>query len=430
MPLDIVVGCQWGDEGKGHITDLLAATADIVARYSGGDNAGHTVAIEEKIFKLHLIPSGIIHKDTVGVIGNGVVVNPVVLLQEITELRQRGIVVNPERLLLSDRAHMITPAHLRLDMADEKSLGKEAIGTTGRGIGPAYTDKTSRQGLRVQLLTNPARLEEELEKHILQKNTTLSEMYESGPLEDTNDIIANFMNYSRQLSPFVRDTGAFLFNQLSSGRQVLAEGAQGTLLDLDHGTYPYVTSSWPTAAGALGGLGLGPKNVRDVIGVAKAFTSRVGSGPFPTELAGEEAIRLRGTGENPWDEFGTTTGRPRRVGWLDTVILKYSARINGLTQLAITKLDILSYLAEIPICIGYRVGDREVGHFPADLETLEKCKPVYTLVKGWQDEITHARHFSDLPQPAQEYVNFVAKSVGVPVRYISVGPRRDQIICF
>ena len=427
MPLNIVVGTQWGDEGKGHITDLLAASSDVVARFSGGDNAGHTVTIGEDIFQLHLIPSGIIQEETFCILGNGVVINPSVLIHEMGSLAEKGIDITPERLVISERAHLITPAHVAIDKASEFTRGAEFIGTTQRGIGPAYTDKAMRTGIRAGLLKDPEALADAVQANIRQKNDELTNLYHAESL-DADTIAAEYARYGKILASFVFDTSLLLEESLNQGKSVLAEGAQGTLLDLDHGTYPFVTSSWPTSGGALIGLGVGPKHVDRVVGVAKVFTSRVGSGPFPSELAGDEAIRLRGTGEMPWDEFGTTTGRPRRVGWLDTVILEYSNRINSLTELALTKLDILSGLDELPICVSYDLDGEELRNFPADLTLLSKCRPIYKRLPGWTEDITSARKMADLPKATRHYIDMVAEQVGVPVSLVSVGPGRDQII--
>lgn len=426
MPLDIIVGAQWGDEGKGRITDLLAAGSDIVARYSGGDNAGHTVTIGEEIFRLHLVPSGIIHEDTVCLIGNGVVINPAVLLDEMTGLAEKGVDVGPGRLRISRHAHLITPAHIALDKAHEAERGKEAIGTTQRGIGPAYTDKTSRDGLRAHLLAEPETLADAVQEHVADKNEWL-EMY-GQPTLDPQAVAAEFADYARRLAPHLVESTVLLHDALAAGKTVLAEGAQGTMLDIDHGTYPFVTSSSPTAAGALVGLGVGPGVVRRVMGVAKAFTSRVGSGPFPCELDGELARRLRGTGENPWDEFGTTTGRPRRVGWLDTVILRHAARINTFTELALTKLDILSGIEPLPVCVGYKVDGKVLDYFPSDWQALERAEPIYETLSGWEEDITGARTLSELPLNAARYVSFVEEVVGVPISLVSVGPARMQVV--
>ncbi|MCI0395359.1 MAG: adenylosuccinate synthase [Chloroflexi bacterium] len=427
MPLDIIVGAQWGDEGKGRVTDLLAAEVDVVARYGGGDNAGHTVTIGREIFKLHLIPSGIAHAGVACYIGNGVVINPAVLLREIDGLAGRGVDTSPGRLKISRSAHLITPAHVALDKANEAARGQEAIGTTQRGIGPAYTDKASRQGLRAGLLAEPEALADAIHEHVKTKNDLLTRIYGAAPLDET-EIAIQYAEYARRLAPYLADVSLLVDQALQDGRSVLAEGAQGTLLDLDHGTYPFVTSSWSTAGGALIGLGVGPRQVGRVLGVAKAFTSRVGGGPFPCELEGEAALRLRGTGENPWDEYGTTTGRPRRVGWLDTVVLRYAARVNGLTELALTKLDILSGLAEIPVCVAYKLAGERITHLPADLETLARCRPVYETLPGWEGDITAVRRLADLPANARRYIEFVAESTGVAISHVSVGPGRDQVI--
>jgi adenylosuccinate synthase len=427
MPLNIIIGAQWGDEGKGHITDLLASLASVVARYSGGDNAGHTVAIGGEVFKLHLIPSGIIHPHVLCLIGNGAVVNPAVMLREMEGLAARGVDVSPARLKLSMQAHLITPGHIALDRAHEQQRGKEAIGTTLRGIGPAYTDKARRTGLRAELLADPEELAEAIIAHIEEKNTALVGLYEMEPL-DAAAIAADFAAYAQRLAPHLVDSGLLLDDSLRAGETILAEGAQGTLLDLDHGTYPFVTSSSPTAGGALTGLGVGPRTVERVVGVAKAFTSRVGSGPFPTELEGAAAGRLRGTGANPWDEYGTTTGRPRRVGWLDLVVLDYARRINSLTDFVVTKLDILSGLEEIPVCVAYELDGQRISYFPAELGLLARCRPVYETLPGWSEDIMGARRPADLPANARRYVDFIAERTGVPVHHVSVGPGREQFI--
>jgi adenylosuccinate synthase len=426
MPLDIVVGTQWGDEGKGRIVDLLASGVDFVCRYNGGDNAGHTVTVREKTFKLHLIPSGIIHTNTIGVIGNGVVVNPVVLLEEIANLRSSGIEVNPERLRLSHAAHLITSAHLALDKAQESARGQGKIGTTLRGIGPAYTSKVARQGIRLSSMLDSEAISEVIQNHVTTVNQQLM-TYAAEPLDPITEA-KEFSEYAQRLAPYIGDVSILLAEALSRGRKVLAEGAQGTLLDLDHGTYPYVTSSYPTAAGALIGLGIGVGCVERVIGVTKAFQTRVGSGPFPTELQGEIASRLRGTGENPWDEFGTTTGRPRRVGWLDLPLLRYAVRINGLTELAITKLDILSGINPLQICISYQSGSDTYLEPPSGPGDLSDFKPVFEELPGWQEEIRDANRWEDLPKEARAYILYIEENSGVPVRLISVGPERDQVV--
>jgi adenylosuccinate synthase len=427
MPLNIIVGCQWGDEGKGHITDLLASKASIVARYSGGDNAGHTVTIGEETYKLHLIPSGIIHPGVICIIGNGVVLNPSVFLREMDGLAERGIDVSPDRLKISHKVHLISPAHIAQDKARELSRGAEAIGTTLRGIGPAYTDKYSRTGLRAGQLADRESLTNAVYAHIDSHNQVLVNSYQMEAL-DPAQIAANFDNYAERLAPYLVNSELLIDEALQGGQPVLAEGAQGTLLDIDHGTYPFVTSSSPTAGGALTGLGIGPKYVDRIVGVAKAFTTRVGSGPFPTELAGAAALRLRGTGENPWDEYGTTTGRPRRVGWLDLVILHHARRINSLTEFVITKLDILSGFKEIPVCVAYDLNGHRIKHIPADLRALGECLPIYETLAGWSEDIMSARCLEDLPANARQYVDFIVDQTGVPVSYISVGPGREQFI--
>ena len=427
MPLDMIIGAQWGDEGKGRVTDLLASQTDIVARYSGGDNAGHTVTVQGDIFKLHLIPSGIIHANTICIIGNGVVLNPAVLLREMAMLAERGIEVGPERLKISRNTHLITPAHIALDKAKEARRGNDAIGTTLRGIGPAYTDKTSRIGLRAELFASPEELADQIHAHIAEKNEVLTKIYGAEPL-DADAVAAEYAGYAQKLRDHLVYGSVYLDQALKDGRSILAEGAQGTFLDLDHGTYPFVTSSSPTSGGVLIGLGVGPRMVGRVIGIAKAFTSRVGSGPFPSELDGELAHRLRGTGDKPWDEYGTTTGRPRRVGWLDLVMLRHAARINGLTEIVITKLDILSGFDEIHVCNAYQLDGETIDFYPSDIPSLARCEAVYDTLPGWQEDVMGVRQLADLPENAQKYIDYIAEQSGVPVTAVSVGPGRDQVV--
>ena len=427
MPLDIIIGAQWGDEGKGRITDLLAAQADIVARFSGGDNAGHTLTVNGEIFKLHLIPSGIIHEGVSCLIGSGVVVNPAVFLRELDALEARGIDVSPNRLRISHNAHLITPAHVALDKALEQQRGDEAIGTTQRGIGPAYTDKTTRVGIRAGALADSEGLGDLIHTHIRAKNEVLTKIYGVEPLAATA-VAAQYAEYARRIEPYLVNGPAFLDEALRNGRTVLAEGAQGTFLDLDHGTYPFVTSSSPTAGGALIGLGVGPKMVGRIVGITKAFTSRVGSGPFATELDGEAAVRLRGTGDKPWDEFGTTTGRPRRVGWLDLVMLDHARRINSFTELVITKLDILSGIEQLPVCVAYKLDGKQLDGFPTDLKTLALCQPIYETLPGWEEDIMTVKQWENLPTNAQNYLQFITETIGLPISYASVGPGRKQVI--
>lgn len=429
MPLDIIVGAQWGDEGKGRVVDLFSAKADYVARYNGGDNAGHTVTVGEKTFKLHLIPSGVIHSHTVGAIGNGVVVNPATLISEMDSLRQAGLEINPERLCLSYAAHLITPGHRALDGAQELDRGQAAIGTTLRGIGPAYADKVTRSGIRLGDMLDLEKFSGVLEAHILSVNQRLTGLYGAEPL-DPKAVVKEYIEWAVQLKPYIKDVSLLLENGLKQGRLVLAEGAQGTLLDLDHGTYPFVTSSYPTAAGALMGLGLGVGNVERVVGVTKAFQTRVGAGPFPSEVSGEIALRLRGTGQNPWDEFGTTTGRPRRVGWLDMVLLRYAVRINGLTELAITKLDILTGSECVKICVAYRREGQVLENLRFGPADIDNCEPVYEELPAWGDDLRSVRSWEKLPGPARAYILRIEELSGVPVRLVSVGPERDQVVEF
>ncbi len=426
MPLMIVVGAQWGDEGKGRIVDYLAARADVVARYNGGDNAGHTVTIGDRIFRLHLIPSGIVHPHTVAVMGNGMVVFPPTLTEEMTSLRSAGVAIAPSRLHISPGAHLITPAHRALDRAMETARRGKAIGTTGRGIGPAYMDKAARRGLRMADVLVPD-FGERLRAHLQEANRTLHLL--GAPELDVEAEAQAYLEHTSPLGVYVREVSAELSQALQRGQMVLAEGAQGTLLDLDHGTYPFVTSSSTVAPAALTGLGLGLSVSRDarVIGVVKAFLTRVGAGPFPTEVEGEMAERLRGSGANPWDEFGTTTGRPRRVGWLDGILLRYAVRVNGLTELIITKLDILSGLETIKICTAYAVHNATIYDLPGGPDDLTACTPLYEELPGWQEDITHVRRWSDLPKNAQRYLERIASLAETPIRMVSLGPEREQI---
>ena len=427
MPLDIVVGTQWGDEGKGRVVDLLAASTDYTARFNGGDNAGHTVTVGDQAFRLHLVPSGMLHPQCVGVIGNGVVINPAVLLSEMESLVAAGLPVSPQRLAISHAATIITPAHRAMDAALEAARGKVKLGTTLRGIGPAYTEKVARTALRLGLMRQPELFAQAVRGHIEQVNHTLVTLYRAEPL-NPEAIAAEYLEYARRLKDYIVDVSSLLWEALKQGKRILAEGAQGTLLDLDHGTYPYVTSSNAISAGALTGLGLGVGCVERVIGVTKAFQTRVGSGPFPTEIVGEAELHLRGTGENPWDEFGTTTGRPRRVGWLDLVLLRYAARINGLTELAVTKLDILSGLETLHLCRAYRSGEDRFTDLPYGPAELENYSPVYEDLPGWEQEIRHVRRWEELPSRARDYILRIEELSGVPVRLVSVGPERDQVV--
>jgi adenylosuccinate synthase len=426
MPLHIIIGAQWGDEGKGRILDAIAAEASIVARYSGGDNAGHTVAANGKIFHLHLIPSGIVHPRPLCVLGSGMVINPQRLQAEIDQLRSQGVECPPERIRISHAAHLLTPMHVALDQAEEAARAKR-IGTTGRGIGPAFSDKTARCGVRAELLTQPEECAERIKAHILRGNRILEKLYDRPPL-DADSIAASFFEFARTFGPYVADTSALVAEALENGKTVLAEGAQGTLLDLDQGTYPFVTSSSTGVAGALSGLGIGPRHLGRVIGVVKAFQTRVGEGPFPTEETGALGERLRGTGSMPWDEFGTTTRRPRRCGWLDLVLLRYSVRRNGMTEFVLTKLDILAGLDPVRICNAYRRDGRTHRDLPMGLSGLETFQPVYEDLPGWQEDIRGTRSKAELPAAARNYVDKIEKETGVPVSLVSVGSEREEFI--
>jgi adenylosuccinate synthase len=427
MPLQVIVGAQWGDEGKGRIVDWFAAQADFSARYNGGDNAGHTVTVGERIFKLHLIPSGVIHPQVIAVLGNGMVINPRTLFDEMEMLRKFGVSTDPERMRVSYAAHLITPAHLALDKALEAARGKDNIGTTGRGIGPAYTDKATRRGVRVADMLSPD-FDERIGDHVAETNRTLNML--SAPELDPAPVCAEYRAYAERLKPYIADTSLELDAAMRAGKRIVVEGAQGTLLDLDFGTYPFVTSSSTTASGTLSGLGLGLDAARDatVVGVVKAFQTRVGSGPFPTELSGDLALRLRGTGSNPWDEYGTTTGRPRRVGWLDGVLLRYAVRINGISELAVTKLDILSGLETANLCIAYKRDGQTLSDLPFGPADLSPYEPVYEEFPGWSEDISGVRKWADLPQAARTYLEHISRLAGVPICLVSVGAERNQII--
>ena len=427
MPLQVIVGAQWGDEGKGRIVDWFAAGADFSARYNRGDNAGHTVTIREHIYKLHLIPSGIIHPGVVAVLGNGMVINPRTLFDEMEMLRKAGISLPPERMRVSYAAHLITPAHQALDKALEAARGKGNIGTTGRGIGPAYTDKATRRGLRMADIFAPD-FDERIGDHIAETNRTLNLL--AAPPLDPAALCADYRGYAERLKPYIADTSLELDAARRAGKVILVEGAQGTLLDLDFGTYPFVTSSSTTAPGTLTGLGLGLDAARDarVIGVVKAFQTRVGSGPFPTELSGDLALRLRGTGSNPWDEYGTTTGRPRRVGWLDGVLLRYAVRINGISELTVTKLDILSGLETIKLCVAYRRDGKMLTDLPFGPADLSPYEPVYEEFPGWKEDVSAVREWADLPKEARAYLERISSLAGAPICLVSVGPERNQVI--
>jgi adenylosuccinate synthase len=427
MPANVIIGAQWGDEGKGRVADWLAQTADIVARYGGGDNAGHTVRVGDETFKLHLVPSGVIHPGARCVMGGGMVINPIKLADELRVLAERGIDISPGRILLAETAHLITPGHIALDGADEALRGQAAIGTTRRGIGPAYTDKAARSGIRAGLMRNPDELVKRVREHVEHANRLLSGIY-GAPTIDPDTSAAELHAAAEFLAPYLADVPLMLYVALQEGQTVLCEGAQGTLLDLDHGIYPYVTSSSATVGGAMTGLGIGPRHIQRVIGVMKAYSTRVGGGPFPTELTDAAGDRLRGTGANPWDEYGTTTGRPRRCGWLDTVVVRYAARINGLTDLVITKLDVLSGFDEVHIANAYTRLGAALREVPTEYDLWMDCAPIYQAAPGWSEDVTGARQLSDLPEAARSYVEQVETLTNLPVSLVTVGPARDQTI--
>mgnify|MGYP005835762159 CR=1 FL=1 len=426
MAVTILIGAQWGDEGKGRFVDWLAQDADIVARYSGGDNAGHTVAVGDKVYKLHLIPSGVLHSNVVSIMGNGMVINPINLLKEIDLLAAQGVRVTPENLLVSSRAHMITPAHIALDKAREEQRGAAAIGTTLRGIGPAYFDKTGRTGIRMGDMLDVETFGDTMLAALEASNQQLTR--DGFAPVDSQAAVEAYIQASERLRPFIQDTSVYLNRRLREGARVVSEGAQGTLLDVDHGSYPYVTSSSPTSGGALSGLGYGPTFVDRVIGIAKAFSTRVGGGPMPTEQRNEIGDRLRGTGANFWDEYGTTTGRARRCGWLDVVMLRYATYINGFTELALTKLDILSGFDELKVAVAYELNGERLEYPPSTAYGQERAVPIYETLSGWSEDISGARTASDLPPAALAYIQRVAEWTGVPVRMVSVGPERSQLV--
>ena len=418
----VIVGTQWGDEGKGKVVDLLAETADLVVGFQGGNNAGHTMVVEGEQFISHLIPSGILQKKTC-VIGNGVVVDPAVLLGEIDALISRGVDVNPALLKIDERAHLIMPYHQAVDHAREKFKGDKKIGTTGRGIGPAYEDKATRRGIRFVDLLDPEVFAEKVTTILDEKNFYLKN-YLSADTLDPQEIIAQYQEYAQRLAPHVTNISVTINAAINDNQQVMFEGAQGTHLDIDHGTYPFVTSSNTVAGNACCGSGVGPKQINDVIGIVKAYTTRVGQGPFPSELFDEVGDKIQEKGA----EFGATTGRRRRCGWLDTVILKNAVRLNGLTGLAITKLDVLDGLDSIKICTGYEYNGEKVTEFPASLKVLGKCKPIYETLPGWSEDISGIRKFDDLPQNVKSYLDRISDLTETPIDIISVGPDRDQTI--
>jgi adenylosuccinate synthase len=419
----VAVGAQWGDEGKGKIVDWLAPQADLVARFQGGNNAGHTLVVEGEKTVLHVVPSGILHPGSVNLIGPGVVVDPRVLLQEIDALCERGVLRDPSRLRVSGRAHVILPWHVALDKAREELARGKAIGTTGRGIGPAYEDKVARRGVRIADLLHPESLREKLAGLATWKNFELTQYYRWEAV-DVDGLLADAVAWGRRLEPYVDHAGRTLERALRERKNVLFEGAQGTFLDIDHGTYPYVTSSNCVAGAVCTGSGVGPTSIDRVLGITKAYSTRVGGGPYPTEDTGPAGEELQRIGE----EFGSTTSRPRRCGWLDAVMLREAVTVNGLTDLAVNKLDILTGFAELPVAVAYRIDGKLTHEFPMTLDELERAEPVYETLPGWSEEVSGARRFEDLPANARRYVERIEELAGVPVALLSVGPGRDETI--
>ena len=418
MSVTVLVGGQWGDEGKGKIVDILSENYDIVTRYQGGANAGHTVEIGNSKYILHLIPSGILREGVVCIIGNGVVIDPTALLDEIALLEKNNIKVDG-RLFISHNAHLIMPYHKLLDSIQES--GDNKIGTTGRGIGPCYIDKYARKGIKIVDLLNRKTLEEKIRKNLEEKNNLLKKVYEKEEL-NVEGIIHQYLEFDKKIDKYIKDIPAYLNNAIAQGKSILLEGAQGALLDVDHGTYPFVTSSSPTSGGACTGTGIPPNKIDNVLGIVKAYTTRVGYGPFPTELLDDDGNKLRKIGV----EYGATTGRPRRCGWFDAFLVNYSVMINGIEEVAITKLDVLSDFSEIKVCTGYKLNGNILKSFPTDFERLQTVTPVYETLKGWNKDISNCRAFADLPSQTKEYLDFISKEAGMKIKIVSVGPKRDQ----
>lgn len=420
MSTVVIVGSQWGDEGKGKVIDYLASEADVVVRGQGGNNAGHTVVVGDEKYALHLIPSGVLYENTMNVIGNGVVVDPESLIKELDGLEGRG--VNTDHIRISDRAHLVFPFHKEIDRLAEEARGDAKIGTTKKGIGPCYMDKVERSGLRVCDLLDES-FETKLRAQVAHKNKIIEGVY-AGEALDADQIVTDYKRYAERLRPYVSDTIRIVYDAVKEDKKVLLEGAQGTLLDIDFGTYPYVTSSHPISGGFAIGSGVGPNKIEEVLGITKAYTTRVGMGPFVTELDNEVGEKIRVQGH----EFGTTTGRARRCGWLDTVIVNYAARVNGMTAMSLMLLDVLTGFEEVKICTAYKFGDEIIEDYPASLSVLEKCEPIYETLPGWSEDITGAEKFEDLPANCQNYVNRIEELTGVPVKIVSIGPKRSQTI--
>ncbi|GGA46429.1 adenylosuccinate synthetase [Kroppenstedtia guangzhouensis] len=421
MSTVVVVGTQWGDEGKGKITDFLAEKAEVVARYQGGNNAGHTIVFGGKRYKLHLIPSGIFYSEKVCVLGNGMVLHPQAMVEELDYLEEHG--VSTGNLRISDRAHVIMPYHIKLDMAEENRKGSGKIGTTGKGIGPAYMDKAARIGIRVSDLLDRNRFAAKLKKTLEDKNRLLEKYYDTTGFT-FEEIYQPYLSCAERIRPYVTDTSVVLNEAIDQGKRILFEGAQGVMLDIDQGTYPFVTSSNPVAGGVCIGSGVGPTKIHQVIGVAKAYTTRVGDGPFPTELHDDTGERIREVGR----EYGTTTGRPRRVGWFDSVVVRHARRVSGITGLSLNSLDVLTGLPTVKICTAYRYRGQVLENYPANLDILAECEPVVEELPGWEEDITGVRNLSDLPLAAQHYVERITHLTGIPLTLFSVGPDREQTI--
>ena len=419
----VVVGTQWGDEGKGKVVDLLTAKADMVVRFQGGANAGHTLVVEGRQFIFHIIPSGILYEGKKCLIGNGLVVDPEVLLEEIESLGKSGIIVDSNRLSLSEKVHIIMPYHKAIDLAKEVAKGKSKIGTTGRGIGPCYEDKVARIGIRAVDLTDTEVLEEKIRANLREKNFYLTKFLDAEPLE-ADPILEKYIQLAEILKPYITDVSIELDQALKAGGNILFEGAQGTHLDIDHGTYPFVTSSNPVAGSACAGAGIGPTHLHHILGIVKAYTTRVGAGPFATELEDEAGNYIQERGK----EFGATTGRRRRCGWLDLVVVRDSVRLNGLSSLAITKLDVLTGLDQLKVCVGYDIEGQRIESRPASMKKMAQCRPIYKEMPGWQEDISQARQVNDLPENARAYIRTIEEITDVPVSFISVGPGRDETI--
>lgn len=416
----VIVGAQWGDEGKGKIVDLLTRYADIVVRFQGGNNAGHTIVLKGEKFVFHLVPSGLLYENKTCVIGNGVVLDPAVLISEISELKKRGYLKDDAQLMVSEGAHLILPYHRKIDIARDRVF---KIGTTGRGIGPAYEDKAARYGIRAVDLMDEEIFRKKLMDNLRQKNLYLSQVLKEEPL-DFSEMLEEYLGFKKQIATYVHNTSAFLYEEIRKGKHVLFEGAQGALLDMDHGTYPYVTASNTVAGNACAGAGIGPTMIDSVVGVAKAYTTRVGEGPFPTELKDEVGEKIREKG----GEYGATTGRPRRCGWFDAVVVNHAIRINGIKEMAITKLDVLNDFNEIKVCVAYQIDGKLLHHVPSDLRLLERSVPVYEGMEGWKGEVRNAKKFSDLPIQAQRYLKRIEELIGARVTMVSVGSERNETI--